>query len=185
MKQQVSENTLKNAVMEFVTKYGLLGFMTGLPTTPEFMDYDAVYLPKNHFLKKETMTTRDYLSLFFPFGKPDIYKNKETAQWNVSSDEYQERTVIALAMTFADEPIAVGMSLMPIYAERFDWLITQFRDWAFMLVSAHLFYEYSDSMDDFTRDLHRQGMSAFGGKAPTYRIRMYDCKCQGVFSEVR
>ena len=79
-------------------------------------------------------------------------------------------------MTFADEPIALGMSLMPIYAERFDWLVTQFRDWAFMLVSAHLFYEYSDSMDDFTRDLHRQGMSAFGGKAPTYRIRMYNNK---------
>ena len=79
-------------------------------------------------------------------------------------------------MTFASEPIAVGLSLMPIYVERFDWLVTQFRDWAFMLVSAHLFYEYKDGIDDFSRELYQQGMSAFGGKAPTYRIRMYDNK---------
>ena len=176
MKEGNNEKALNAAVMEFVSKYGLLGFMTGLTTTPEFMNYDTVYLPKNHFLKEETMTTREYLSLFFPFGKPDIYKDKEKARWNVSSDEYSDRKVLALAMTFADEPIAVGMSLMPIYAERFDWLVTQFRDWAFMLVSAFLFYEYKDGMDDYTRELHLQGMSAFGGKAPTYRIRMYDNK---------
>ena len=29
--------------------------MTALPTTPSFMDYEAVYLPKNHFIKAETM----------------------------------------------------------------------------------------------------------------------------------
>ena len=28
---------------------GLLGLMTALPTTPSFMDYEAVYLPKNRF----------------------------------------------------------------------------------------------------------------------------------------
>ena len=34
---------VKAAVIDFVSKYGLLGFMTALPTTPHFMDYDAVY----------------------------------------------------------------------------------------------------------------------------------------------
>jgi hypothetical protein len=176
MKEDVSQNTLKDAVMEFVTKYGLLGFMPGLPTTSEFMNYDAVYLPRNHFIKEETITTQDYLSLFFPFGKPDISKNKETAQWNVSSDEYSDRKVMSRAMTFASEPIAVGLSLMPIYAERFDWLVTQFRDWAFMLVSTFLLNVYKVDMDDYTRELYKQGILAFGGKAPTYRIRMYDNK---------
>lgn len=47
----------RDAVMDFVSKYGLLGFMTALPTTPDFIDYDAVYLPKNHFIKEETMST--------------------------------------------------------------------------------------------------------------------------------
>ena len=55
------------AILEFVTKYGLLGLMTALPTTPSFMDYEAVYLPKNHFIKVETMETEDYLALFYPF----------------------------------------------------------------------------------------------------------------------
>ena len=40
------EAEVEKAVMEFVTRYGLLGLMTALPTTPSFMDYEAVYLPK-------------------------------------------------------------------------------------------------------------------------------------------
>ena len=59
------------AILEFVTKYGLLGLMTALPTTPSFMDYEAVYLPKNHFIKVETMETEDYLALFYPFEQLD------------------------------------------------------------------------------------------------------------------
>ena len=57
---------VETAILEFVTKYGLLGLMTALPTTPSFMDYEAVYLPKNHFIKAETMETEDYLALFYP-----------------------------------------------------------------------------------------------------------------------
>src|SRR5699024_4675856 len=45
------EGELEKAVMEFITRYGLLWLMTALPTTPSFMDYEAVYLPKNHFIK--------------------------------------------------------------------------------------------------------------------------------------
>jgi len=170
------ESELQQVILEFVKRYGLLGFMTALPTTPEFMDYDAVYFPKNHLLKEETMNTKDYLSLFFPFGNPDIYKDKHTAQWNVSSQAHKDRKVLALAMTFANEPMAVGMSFLPIYAERYEWLATQFRDWAFMLVSVFLFYETNNKVDEFTRNLYRQGVSAFGSKAPTYHVKLYEDK---------
>lgn len=44
-----SEAVIEQAVLEFVHQYGLLGLMTALPTTPSFMDYEAVYLPKNRF----------------------------------------------------------------------------------------------------------------------------------------
>lgn len=40
-----------------------VGMMTTLPTTPSFMDYEAVYLQKNHFIKEESMGTDEYLSL--------------------------------------------------------------------------------------------------------------------------
>ena len=45
------EAVVREAVMGFVSRYGLLGFLTALPTTPSFMDYEAVYLPKNHFIR--------------------------------------------------------------------------------------------------------------------------------------
>ena len=51
----------------FAEKYGLLGFITGLPTTPEFMEYESVYLPKNRHTRKESMPSKEYAKLFFPF----------------------------------------------------------------------------------------------------------------------
>jgi len=171
---------LQDAVMEFVTKYGLLGFMTALPTTSAFLNFDAVYFNKNHFIKEESLNTQDYLSIFFPFNKPDIFKDKDLAQWSINVDD-KRRENAALAMTFATEPIAVGMSLQPIYAERYDWLVTQFRDWAYMLTSSFLFYEDRDLLDDATRELYRLGVSAFGDKAPTYHIALRDDKPQIVW----
>jgi len=168
--KQNSGDKLKQSVLEFVTNYGLLGFMTALPTTPQFMDYESVYLPKNHFLKEETMSAQDYVSLFFPFNKPDFYKDNKTAQWNVADD----REMMALIMTFVDDSMAMAMSLQRDYAERYDWLVTQFRDWAFTFVSSFLYYEDYESIDETTRDLYRKGISVFGGIAPTYHIALYD-----------
>ncbi len=50
---KASEAELKEAIMDFVSEYGMLGLMTALPTTPDFITYEAVYLPKNHFIKEE------------------------------------------------------------------------------------------------------------------------------------
>ena len=52
---------IQKGVMDFVNTYGLLGFMTALPTTSSFMDYEAVYLPKNSYIREESMQTKDYL----------------------------------------------------------------------------------------------------------------------------
>ena len=46
------EDELKSMVLRFINSYGFLGFMTALPTTAEFITYESVYLPKNHFIKK-------------------------------------------------------------------------------------------------------------------------------------
>ena len=166
----------KQEILEFVTKYGLLGFMTALPTTPHFMDYEAVYIPKNHFIKEEMMSTEKYLSLFFPFIKPDIYKDKGKVQWDVSAAPHEDKSVVAMIMTFSDSnvPMAMRMSFLREYAERVDWLATQFRDLAFTFVSSYLYYEDYDHIDETTRNIYRQGISAFGSIAPTYHIALYD-----------
>ena len=107
-----TKRKIREAIMGFVTKYGLLGLMTALPTTPSFIDYKAVYLPTNHFIREEVMNTQKYLSHFFPFEKPDFFKNGKDSLWNINGD----RTMIALAMTFQKEPIAQVMCFMRNYA---------------------------------------------------------------------
>lgn len=168
-----SNKSVQTALMEFVHKYGLLGFMTALPTTPQFIEYEAVYLPKNHFIKDETMSTEDYLSLFFPFEQLDFRKHGIESQWNMDSVN-NDRVMMALAMTFSNEPQAMNISFQREYAENYDWLLTQFKDWAFTLTASYLYYEDYEEADETTRDLYRHGMAAFGGIAPTYHIALLD-----------
>jgi hypothetical protein len=79
---KANESELKEAIMGFVSEYGMLGLMTALPTTPDFITYEAVYLPKNHFIKEENISTERYLSCFFPFDKIDFRKKgSESYDW--------------------------------------------------------------------------------------------------------
>ena len=59
MIRRSSKRKIREAIMDFVTRYGLLGLMTALPTTPTFIDYNAVYLPTNHFIREEVLDTKE------------------------------------------------------------------------------------------------------------------------------
>ena len=50
--KKAPEREQEAGILRFVHRYGLLGLMTALPTTPKFMDYEKVYLPKNHFIRE-------------------------------------------------------------------------------------------------------------------------------------
>lgn len=165
-----SDDEVQSAIKQFAIKYGLLGLMTALPTTPSFMDYEAVYLPKNHFIKNESMSTENYLNLFFTFDKPDVVKKGIESMWNIKND----RVMAALAMTMMNKPMAVNMSFQHEYAERYDWIKQQFADIAFTYMTATIYYEDYDNTPSETRLLLQQGMEAFGGIAPTYRIALLD-----------
>lgn len=169
MDKNNTQEQLQNAIMDFVTGYGLLGFMTALPTTPDFITYHAVYLSKNHFIKEESMTTEKYLSYFFPFDKIDFVKKGLESSW--STDDMQ---MMALIMTMKNNPQAVMMSFQKEYAERYDWLETLFKDWAFTFMSSFLYYQDFDMLDDMQKNLYRQGMAAFGGISPTYHIELLE-----------
>ena len=168
--QKRSDKDIQEAIRQFAVNYGLLGLMTALPTTPNFMDYEAVYLPKNHFIREEAMSTKDYLNLFFPFDKPNVVKNGIESLWNVKDD----RNMTALAMAMSDKPMAVNMSFQREYAERYDWIRQQFTDLSFTYFTAMLYYEDYDKTPPEERLLLQQGMEAFGGIAPTYRIALLD-----------
>lgn len=159
---------LRDKVLEFVHNYGLLGFMTALPTTADFMEYEQVYLPKNHFIREEVMQTGDYLNLFFPFDRPNLEKKGTESRWSIAND----KPMMALAMALSDRPMAVNLCCQRQYAERFDWIVQALKDWAFTFLTSFLYYLDQDKMDDLTKELFLKGMAAFGGSAPTYHIEL-------------
>ena len=166
------ENTPKEEIQEairsFAKNYGLLGIMTALPTTAHFVEYEKVYLPHNQCIRTEAMETDAYIDLFFPFDTPDFTKRKDRFWWNVNDD----RIMIALAMTYHDSPQAQVMSFMRWYGERYDWLVTVFKDWAFTFTATFLYYSGQDALDEESADLYRKGMAAFEGNAPTYHLEL-------------
>ncbi|MCL2124092.1 MAG: hypothetical protein FWH34_08360 [Desulfovibrionaceae bacterium] len=158
------------ATMEFVHKYGLLGLVTALPTTPDFMEYEMVYLPKNQFIKTDAMPKKEYASLFFPFYRPEYLKGDDEPHYDMPID----RDALALAFTFTNKPLGMTMSFELAYAERYDWLALQFKDWAFTFLSSVFYYEDYENSDEKTRNLYRSSMAAFGGATPTYRVSLLD-----------
>ena len=90
------------------------------------------------------METEDYLALFYPFDRLDVVKQGVESSWSVSGD----RTMVALTMTFADEPMAKTMSFQREYAEPYEWVAQQFKDWAFTLTTSILYYNDYDLIDE-------------------------------------
>lgn len=170
MSRESTEQDKEQAVLGFVSEYGLLGFMTAIPTTPKFMDFDTVYLLKNQFIKAETMSTYDYIDIFFPFEKLNITGNGENRKWDITGDVQ----MMALAMTKQNEPMAAGMEAQRNYAEPYDWLVRQFKDWAFTFYTSILYYNDFDKLGDEEKSLYRQAMGCFDGIAPTYHIELLD-----------
>lgn len=170
MKQEQDDEEIKAEIKAFAEKYGLFGLMTALPTTPSFMDYEAVYLPKNRFIKKETISTEDYLNLFFPFDKLDVVKRSVESLWNIEGDNM----MMALVMTMSDRPMAVNMCFQHQYAESYEWMKQVFTDWAFNATTVFLYYNDYDKLDDDYKQLMRQSIRAFDGNAPSYHIELLE-----------
>ena len=97
----------------------------------------------------------------------DFHKKGTESGWSVT-----DKDEIAVVMAMGNSPQAVSMSFQREYAERYDWLIKEFTDWAFTYMTTFLYYHDYDLIDKQTKDLYRQGMSAFGGISPTYHIAL-------------
>lgn len=166
MSSEVSEEKTKDAILAFTEKYGLMGFMTALPTTPEFMNYETVYLPKNRFMTAESIPTEEYTALFFPSDE-DKTKKDFKPKWHYMADDGSIRVSLAAR----DKPKAIEMSFQRGYAERYDWLKTLFKDWAFSFCASFMYYEEKDPL---MAELHRKAITVFDGNVPTYHIELFD-----------
>ena len=159
-----------NDILAFVKKYGLLGLMTAIPRYVEFLDGDFTYFPINPFIKDEKMPSGEYLKIFFPLGAPYYYKDGNKLSWDIEPDTDMR----ALAMTMMDREITVIMSMQRTYAERYEWVEQQFKNWAFIVCASQEYYSYFDEISDKERLLYKQSVRAFEGVAPTYRMELYD-----------
>lgn len=169
MRQEAEEN-IQNSIMNFVSNHGLLGIMTAITTTPNFMDYEAVYLTKNLFIKEESMSTFGYLSYFFPFEKPDVNKTGVESTLNVEGDV----AMMALALTMSNRPMAINLEFQRSYAERYDWVKKLFKDWAFIFITSTIYYDNEVSLDKTQRELYKKSMATFDGISPAYHIELLD-----------
>ncbi len=162
---------IRETALKRIRKFygGILAYRkeNSLPTTADFITYESVYLPKNHFIKEESLSTENYFSYFYPFDKLDFKKSGIESGWSVT-----DREGIAITMAMGNAPQAVVMELQKDYAERYDWIVKEFTDLAFTFVTSFLYYTDYDKIDEQTRSLYRQGISAFGGISPTYRIAL-------------
>lgn len=179
MSSESTDEDKVEAVFGFVYEYGLLGLMTSLPTTSKFMDYEKVYLIKNQFIKEEVMSTEEYLQIFFPFDMPDIARNGINTRWDISGD----RDMMVLALTMLDRPMAVSMEFQRNYAERYDWLVKQFKDWAFIFFTSMLCYTDYDKLGEEEKNVYRQSMACFDGISPSYHIELLEAlHLYGIFN---
>ncbi len=171
MDKEAPDSMLQDEILNFTQKYGLLGLMTALPSTPKFMDYEAVYFHKNHFIKEETMATKTYVNKFYPFEKLDIIKRGKESEWAIENDN----ELIALTATLGKYiPMATNMSFHRSYAERYDWLKQRFIDFAFNVTSVFLYYKLADSIPAIIKEIMQQSISAYGSQTPTYYIVFKD-----------
>ena len=168
--KKAPEREQEAGILRFVHRYGLLGFITALPTTPKFMDYEKVYLPKNHFIREEALETKQFLDYFYPFKKPLLRKRGVEYTWEVEGDT----DAIALELPFSSEPTAKRMSFQKEYAEPLDWIAKALNDMTFPFITSKYFYEHGDAFDADEKKLMAEGVAAFGGIAPTYRIALLD-----------
>ena len=166
-----TEEQHMDLIRQFACKYGLLGMMVGLPTTAHFVEYEKVYLPRNQFIREETMVTEEYISLFFPFKQPRFAKTgKEDFLWQMNTTEH-EFDEISLMMTFQNESTAKAMSFTRDYGERYDWMIEVFLEWSFILRACFDAYVCNRDSPRAYRVIH-EAMRAFDRNLPTYHIEL-------------
>jgi hypothetical protein len=124
------ESKIEKAMLEFCGKYGLLGFMSALPTTPDFWEDDAVYIPKNPVFRPAKMPVKEYVDMFYPPEKAGMANQKAKAmQWffgDLAGDEpiigVGERESYIMQMKFKGMPFAQRWTFQRGYAEPCEWM---------------------------------------------------------------
>ena len=165
--KEKQEEVIRRAVLRFISIYGPLGFITALPSTSHFLSDEKVYFPTNGFIKDRSMDTKKFINMFFPFEEPTSLI-RESKYINMS-DPFAE------FMEFKRRKASPERCLIcqRQYAERYDWLVTQFKDWAFVMTTTEFYCDLQDKMGMDERSLLEHGMMAYKGVTPEYHLELH------------
>lgn len=115
------------------------------------------------------MKTDDYISTFFPFGTSSVMQTNYTYDGTLVSG-----SIMALDMTLIKELHGMKLCIGPDYAEPYEWIVQQVRDWAFSLLTSYFYYKDFDKLSDETKSFQRKSFAAFDGVIPHYHIELRD-----------
>lgn len=163
-----NDNDIKEKIMCFVSKYGLLGIMTDIVTTPAFIKYDEVFLIKNPFISKGKMKTPEYIKYFTPFDKLDGNCLKEKGY--LSFDGEFRINIFGRS----GEELSETLECTFIYAERYDWLKHIFSDFAVTFHRLTVFYEKYNTLSAPEKDFYADCIGNFEKMSPAYYIKLTD-----------
>lgn len=85
-----------------------------------------------------------------------------------------DKDMLALMLTFGNEPMTVNMSMQRQYAEPYEWVAMQLKNYAFTFFTSFFYYTDRDTLSDEANEMLRRSMKAFGGIAPSYHIELHD-----------
>ena len=92
---KADNDILQQMVLDFVSAYGFICNKLYRCRQCCHKTKESVYLPKNHFIKEETLSTEDYLTYFYPFEKLDFHKKGTESGWSVAD---KDEIAVVMAM---------------------------------------------------------------------------------------
>ena len=110
----IKETQKREALMNFVHRYGLLGLMTNLPLVGGFMESELVLLGKTPFFDEDIMDSKEYIWSFMPFGVKE------------GQPKIDKHPIPATLLTGRALEFSIVFSRN--YSERLDWVMAFFKE---------------------------------------------------------
>ena len=114
----------ETAIVDFVNKYGLLGFINDTPLSDTYLLDQEVILKRGHYINaKQTIQLKDYLRLFFPLLKDEELEKKIKACKNIYEADYTKHDTtqrineeLYYSEDYCEEIASIGMYAMYIFS---------------------------------------------------------------------
>ncbi len=126
LKTELNDPELKNAIIIFAKKYGLLGLISASVYNRNIIGEDHVLMIEgNHITKERILKAKEYIKLFIPFVEEGevvfkTYRNSvDVSKWEESPKFFGKR------------PVVMDLIFSRFYAEQVKWII----DFAKLIVS--------------------------------------------------